>query len=151
MKKIVAVILILIVMLCTISMFAPNIYASSDTLSVSGYNSIFTENNELEEQTDSELVEMKSKTENELKDYEEMYGSKAYGYTAYILNKIRIFSIPLCFLGIAVGSIYQYVIGIRKLDVQDKGFALIIGFVTVLVICQLLPLIFAIVVLGWRV
>ncbi len=27
------------------------------------------------------------------------------------------------FLGIAIGSIYQYVIGIRKLDVRDKGFA----------------------------
>lgn len=150
MKKIIAVTLILIVLLATISMFVPNVYASSNALSVSGYNSIFTESNKLEEQTDSELVEMKSKTENELKEYEEMYGSKTYGYTAYILNKIRIFSIPLCFLGIAVGSIYQYVIGIRKLDVQDRGFALIIGFVTVLVICQLLPLIFAIVVLGWR-
>lgn len=150
MKKLFAGTLVLIIFLGTISMFAPNIYASSNTLSVSGYNSIFTESNNLEEQTNSELVEMKSKTENELKEYEERYGSKAYGYTAYILNKIRIFSIPLCFIGIAVGSIYQYVIGIRKLDVQDKGFALIIGFVTVLVICQILPLIFAIVVLGWR-
>ncbi len=150
MKKIVAVTLILIVFLCAISMFAPNIYASSNALSVSGYNSIFTENNKLEEETNSELIEMKSKTENELKEYEEEYGSKTYGYTAYILNKIRLFSIPLCFVGIAMGSIYKYVIGIRKLDVQDKGFALIIGFVTVLVICQLLPLIFAIVVLGWR-
>jgi len=79
-----------------------------------------------------------------------LYGSKTYGYAAYVLNKLRIFSIPLCFLGIAVGSIYQYVLGIRKMDVRDKGFGLIIGFVTVLVICQILPLIFAIVVQGWR-
>lgn len=150
MKKIIAGFLILIIFFVTISMFTPNIYASSNALSTSGYNSIFVEKDALEQETDSELVEMKSKTEKELKSYEELYGSKAYGYTAYILNKIRIFSIPLCFLGIAVGSIYQYVIGIRKLDVRDKGFALIIGFVTVLVICQILPLIFAIVVLGWR-
>ena len=58
MKKIVAVTLILIVFLCAISMFAPNIYASSNALSVSGYNSIFTENNKLEEETNSELIEM---------------------------------------------------------------------------------------------
>ena len=27
-----------------------------------------------------------------------------------------------CFVGIAVGAIYQYVIGIRKLDIRDRGF-----------------------------
>ena len=38
----------------------------------------------------STIVKIKSDAEKELKDYEELYGSKAYGYTAYILNKIRI-------------------------------------------------------------
>ena len=70
--------------------------------------------------------------------------------TAYILNKVRIYSIPFCFIGIAVGAIYQYVIGIRRLDVRDKGFLVSIAFVTIAVICQVLPLIFAIVVKGWR-
>lgn len=106
--------------------------------------------NQLEEQNKSELVAMKSTAETEIQNFEELYGSKAYGLTAYILSKIQIFSIPLCFLGIAVGSIYQYVIGIRRMDMRDKGFALIIGFVTILVICQVLPLVFAIVVQGWR-
>ena len=119
-------------------------------LSSATYATVLEETNTLEKQTESELVEMRKKAENELKSYEDQYGSKSYGYTAYILNKIKIFSIPLCFIGIAVGSIYQYVLGIRKMDVRDKGFALIIGFVTILVICQLLPLIFAIVVNGWR-
>lgn len=100
--------------------------------------------------TQSELVEIKDKQIKELEDYKESYGSDAYGFTAYILGKIRIYSIPLCFVGIAVGAIFQYVIGIRKLDFRDRGLALIIGFVTVLVICQVLPLIFAIIVKGWR-
>lgn len=147
MKKIVSAIMIFIVFFITIAAFMPNIYASSSVMEVSTY---LKEDNQLENEINSELVEMKSKTENELHEYEELYGSKTYGYTAYVLNKIRIFSIPLCFIGIAVGSIYQYVIGIRKMDVRDKGFGLIIAFVTVLVICQLLPLIFAIVVQGWR-
>ena len=72
------------------------------------------------------------------------------GMTAYILNIIRVYSIPLCFIGIAVGALYQYVLGTRRLDMKQKGFALIIAFVTILVICQVLPLIFAIVVKGWR-
>ena len=70
--------------------------------------------------------------------------------TAFILNKVRIYSIPLCFVGIAISAIYQYVIGIRKLDVRDKGFNIMIAIITVFVICQILPLIFAIVVKGWR-
>lgn len=135
MKKVIIPIFIIIVLL---SMF--NIVHAAP----------FQSTNQLEQQTESELVNMKSKAEIEIQNYEELYGSKAYGYTAYILNKIQIFSIPLCFLGIAVGSIYQYVIGIRRLDVRDKGFGLIIGFVTILVICQILPLVFAIVVQGWR-
>ncbi len=106
--------------------------------------------NILSEEQTGELVEIKKKAEKELADYNELYGNEAYGMTAYILNKVRIYSIPFCFIGIAVGAIYQYVIGIRKLDVRDKGFLVSIAFVTIAVICQVLPLIFAIVVKGWR-
>ena len=102
-----------------------------------------------QEQTNG-LIEMKRKSEKEISDYNELYGNETYGMTAYILNKIRIYSIPFCFMGIAVGAIFQYVLGIRRLDVRDRGFLVIIAFVTIAVICQVLPLIFAIVVKGWR-
>ncbi len=98
----------------------------------------------------TELVEIKESAKNNVSEYIEKYGSTPFGVTAYVLNMIRIYSIPCCFVGIAIGSIFQYVLGIRKLDVRDKGFALIITFVTILLICQVLPLIFAIVVNGWR-
>ena len=49
-----------------------------------------------------------------------------------------------------IGAIYQYIIGLKKLDTRDKGFGLIIASVTLIVICQVLPLVFAIVVKGWR-
>ena len=97
-----------------------------------------------------QLVEIKEKAEKKLQDYKDEYGSDTYGFAAYVLNMIRIYSIPCCFIGIAIGAVYQYVIGIRKLDERDKGFHMIIGFVTILVIAQVLPLIFAIVVKGWR-
>ena len=96
--------------------------------------------------TESKLVEMKENAQNSLEDYKAKYGSDAYGLTAYILNTVRVYSIPFCFLGIAISAIYQYVIGIRKLDVQEKGLVLMVTFVTVLIICQILPLAFAIVV-----
>ena len=106
--------------------------------------------NVLGEKAAGQLVEIKEKEMKELEDYNEAYGSDTYGFTAYMLNKVRVYSIPLCFIGIAVGAIWQYVIGIRKLDVHDRGLFLIVGFVTVFVICQVLPLVFAIVVKGFR-
>ena len=109
-----------------------------------------TSANEVKKQGTQQLVEIKENAEKKIEDYKEEYGSDAYGMAAYVLNLIRVYSIPFCFIGIAVGAIYQYVIGIRKLDERDKGFTMIIGFVTILVIAQVLPLIFAIVVKGWR-
>ena len=105
--------------------------------------------NQLEAQGAGQLVQIKENSEKKLEDYKEEYGSDAYGIAAYILNAVRIYSIPVCFVGIAIGGIYQ-VIGIRKLDERDRGFGIMIGCITVLVITQLLPLIFAIVVRGWR-
>ena len=104
----------------------------------------------LESTQAAEVVQMKESAKSKIQDYIEKYGSTPYGVAAYILNVLRIYSIPCCFIGIAIGSIYQYVLGIRKLDTRDKGFALIVTFVTILLICQVLPLIFAIVVNFWR-
>ena len=98
----------------------------------------------------NKLVEIKEKEKKSLEDYQEAYESQSYGLTAYILHLVQIYSIPFCFIGIAVSGIYQYVIGIRKLDTRDKGFTIMISIVTIFIIAQILPLIFAIVVKGWR-
>jgi len=107
------------------------------------------EKNILEKNTTSELIEIKDQTKTRIDRYTEEYGSESYGLVAYILNIVSKYSIPVCFIGIVVGALYQYVLGIRRLDMKQKGFGLIILFITILVICQVLPLIFAIVVKGW--
>jgi hypothetical protein len=133
-KKVVISILIILTMVSSVTVFASEYQAVVDNY----------------EQESSELVDMQQSFKSKLSDYINKYGSIPFGVAAMVLNVLRIYSIPFCFVGIAVGSIYQYVIGIRKLDVRDKGFALIITFVTILLICQVLPLVFAIVVNGWR-
>ena len=133
MRKTIAVFLIAISIICTTQVYATNV--SNEIIS---------------EETKSQLVEIKDKELKSMEDYKEAYGSDTYGLVAYILDKVRVYSIPVAFLGIAISAIYQYVIGIRKLDVRDKGFNAMIGMVTMLIICQVLPLIFAIVVKGWR-
>lgn len=132
MKKVVIlmpVILALIIIFCT-----NTVYASEEILN---------------SETTSKMIEMSETQKEELSDYVESYGSETYGFTAFVLNKIRIFSIPFCFLGIAVSAIYQYVIGIRKLDVRYKGFYTMIAFITIFVIAQVLPLVFVIVIKGF--
>ena len=133
MKKLIAIIFIICLVFGTVC-----VYATS-------------EQNTLKPETaTSNLVELKDKAWNSLQDYQAAYGNDTYGLAAYILNVVRIYSIPFGFIGIVIAAIYRYVIGIRKLDVQDKGFGVLVAIITVMVICQVLPLIFAIVVRGWR-
>ena len=111
-----------------------------------GCNQVYATENIIDEKNESQSIEIKENVAKSLEEYKQKYGSDAYGLTAYILNLVRIYSIPLCFLGIAISAIYQYVIGIRKLDNQEKGLAMMVSIITIFVICQILPLAFAIVV-----
>ena len=117
-----------------------------------GYTTVYAANevSEVAQDTTGKLIEIKDRELKTLQEYRDAYGSDTYGLTAYLLNRIRIYSIPFGFVAIIIAAIYQYIIGIRKLDVRDKGFALMITSVTIVVICQVLPLVFAIVVKGWR-
>ncbi len=128
MKKVLAIFTIL-VMALGIFTFTNTVYAETTKA--------------IDNKTESQLVEIKETQTKSLEDYKQKYGSDAYGTVAYILNIVRIYSIPFCFLGIAIGAIHQYVIGIRKLDTLEKGMGLIVTFVTLLIICQILPLAFA--------
>ncbi len=134
MKKTIALIMILMISLLTIS---NTVYA--------------TEVNTLEETNKSELSQVKDEMEQKKIKYTEKYGSEEYWLAGYILEEIvRIYSIPICFVGIAVGAMFQFAMGTRRLDYKHRGFGLIITFITILVICQVLPFIYAIVVTGWR-
>ena len=87
MKKVIAIFL---VMFCLFSMY-----------------SVFATNSQvIDNETTSELIEIKEKELKQLEDYNQAYGSESYGLTAYILNKVRVFSIPCCFVGIVIAAIY---------------------------------------------
>ena len=134
MKKVISILFILLIIFGTVTVYASN--AQENTIT--------------SETATTNLVGLKDKALKALEDYQVAYGDNTYGLVAYILNIVRIYSIPFGFLGIVVAAIHRYVLGIRKLDTQEKGFGVMIGIITVMVICQVLPLIFAIVVRGWR-
>lgn len=134
MKKIMKTLLIAVVMFIC---FFSTLYA---------VNAAEEKNETLKAESTSRLLELKTHELKTMDDYKEKYGSDTYGITAYILDRIRIYSIPLVFIGIAFSAIYQYVIGIKRLDVRDKGFSSMIAIITIGVICQILPIVFAIVI-----
>lgn len=139
-KKIAAIIMIVVIALGIATI---NIYATDTNINT--VNSV-----DLKNDSTVNLVQIKDRELETLQDYQDSYGDDTYGLVAYILNIIRLYSIPFGFVGIAISGIYRYIIGIRQLDVRDKGFGAMIGIITVMVICQVLPLVFAIVVRGWR-
>ncbi len=138
MKKILSIVAIFLILMLAI--ITP-VYAANEKINDNG--------EVLESDNASDFYKTKEQALGKIEQYSEKYGSKAYGITAMVLDTVRIYSIPLCFLGISVGAIYQYIIGIRRLDIRDRGFNLIIAFVTILVIAQVLPLVFTIVTRGW--
>ena len=84
------------------------------------------DNGLISEHTKGQLVEIGTTALKSIEDYQKLYGNPA------------------------VSAISEYVLGTRHLESQEKGFSSMIAIVTALVICQLLPLIFAIIVRGWR-
>ena len=135
MKKVIVVIILVLILSLSISTV---VFAETATT------------NTLEEENANEILTLKDKVGTQIEEYSEKYESDAYGLAAFILNVVRIYSIPVCFVGIVIGALNQYVLGTRRLDKKHKGYGIIMTFVTLLVVCQVLPLIFTIVVMGWR-
>ena len=122
------------------------VYAEGNNTANNVNNSVNTVENKVDDGTATTIVKIKDEQLKSLDDYKVKYGSDAYGLAAYILHLVQVYSIPIGLVGIAVCAIYQYVIGLKRLDIRDKGFHTMVAMVTVLIICQVLPLIFAIVI-----
>lgn len=105
---------------------------------------VYADNITTDEQ--SQLLQIKESQVKTLEEYKQKYGSDAYGLTAYILHMVQVYSIPVCFLGIVISLIYRFVLGIKNIEFAEKSLVMIVGIVTLTIICQVLPLVFAVVV-----
>lgn len=132
MKTNVIVILATFILLELNLFFDTKVYATNDTV--------------LTNQAESQLVKLKEKEQNSFKHYMETYPSKTYAIVAYLLHKVQIYSIPLCFLSILIGYLFKEILGIKHFESEDKGLALMVIMITLFVICQILPVIFSVVV-----
>ena len=134
MKKAFIILTVVIVFLSIIMCVSTNVYAVKDEDII----------NQVEQP--GTLIKLKESQANTLHEYQNKYGSDSYGLTAYISHLVQIYSIPFCFLGIVISILYRIIIGARHMENLEKGLGMSVAIVTVTVICQVLPLVFAIVV-----
>ena len=134
-KALVLVTIILLFIIIGINIFSPKTYADNDSRIIDEVTS-----------SKGNLIQLKENQAKTLEEYKTKYGSDSYGLTAYILHVVQIYSIPFCFLGIIISIIYKVIIGARHLENAEKGLGMIVAVVTLTIICQVLPLVFALVV-----
>ena len=132
MKKAVLFMTTIITVLIAVFTYSNKVYAESITKQV--------------QEPQGSLVQLKENQAKSLEEYKEKYGSDAYGLTAFILHGVQVYSIPFCFLAIVISIMYKIIIGARHLENAEKGLGMIVAIVTLTIICQVLPLIFAVVV-----
>lgn len=150
-KKVTIILAIVILLITTVTVNATDVNTSKNANNTISNNIISNNtitNNQLpkEESAASTLVDIKEGQLKTIDDYKAKYGSDTYGMVAYILHLVQVYSIPIGLVGIAFCAIFEYVIGMKRLDIRDKGFNSMIAAVTIIIICQILPLIFAVVV-----
>ena len=136
--------IIIITLICLLFTTSTSFAAENNTIQNNVNNTV--NENLTQESSVSKIVEIKDEQLKTMDDYKAKYGSDTYGIVAYVLHLIQWWSIPLGLVGIAICAIYQYVIGLKRLDIRDKGFNTMIAMVTIIIICQVLPLIFAVVI-----
>ncbi len=133
-KAIIVFAIVLLFLVICFSIFTTKVYAENN-------NSLVSEVT----REQGNLIELKENQAKSLEEYKAKYGSDSYGLTAYVLHVVQVYSIPFCFLGIIISTIYR-IIGARHLENAEKGLGMIVAVVTLTIICQVLPLVFALVV-----
>ena len=107
-------------------------------------------NESKEEITDAseKILENMSKKERKIAKYTDKYNDKTLAYTAYGLDVAQLYSIPVFIILITWGAFNCYIIGEKKLDKREHGFAMIVAGLVGLVVFQVLPFLFALLVIG---
>lgn len=74
--------------------------------------------------------------------------SRTNATVLYYLHLIQVYSYPVCFVGLAIASLNFFIIGNKKLEKREQGFKMLVTLIVGLIVFQVLPLLFAIIVAG---
>ena len=73
-------------------------------------------------------------------------GNKTNGTVLYYLELARVYSYPVIFVLMVIAALNYFIIGNKKLDKRESGFRMLVTLVIGLIVFQILPLLFAIIV-----
>lgn len=73
-------------------------------------------------------------------------GNRTNGTVLYYLELARLYSYPVIFVLMVIASLNYFIIGNKKLDKRESGFRMLVTLIVGLIVFQILPLIFAIIV-----
>ncbi len=112
------------------------------------YMTNFTPNdNAANLESGEQIVEQLDQSNNEkLNKYIEKYEDKTSGYVAYVLSRIRFYSIPFCILLFVIGSFLYYIVGQEKFVESERGYGMVVASIFFFAIAQIAPLIYTLVV-----
>lgn len=148
MKKIILILSTVMVLFTGTLSFATNDMA--DDKEIFNFSTVSGESVEDTEMTPAseKIVENMSKKDRKIAEYTDKYNDKTLAVTAYYLDVIQLYSIPVCIIGLTIGAFNFYIIGEKKLDKREQGFSFILAFLCGLVFFQVLPFVFALLVAG---
>lgn len=100
--------------------------------------------------TDASETVLENVSENDRKKayYIDKYNDEFFGTIAYGLNLLRIYSLPVIFIIMIIGSFNFLIIGNKKLDKKEQGYSMIVFSIIALVVFNVLPLLYAVLVAG---
>ncbi len=150
MKKVILAIIISMFLVCSTLSCVSNAETSSAHSDANIEQGTITEDNTEEKVTQSseKILDNLSQKEKKIAEYTDKYNNETYAYTAYYLDMAQLYSIPIFIIIMTIGAFNYYIIGEKKLDKKEQGFGLIMASLSGLVLFQVLPLIFALLVAG---
>lgn len=89
-----------------------------------------------------------TKSERKKASYIDKYNDELLGTIAYILDCLRIYSLPIGFIVMTIGAFNFLIIGNKKLDKKEQGYAWIVFSVIAIAVFNVLPLLYALLVAG---
>lgn len=138
----------LFVILMTTLLLASPVLAAKPQETVESGEAMYEELEDRNGNASITTIENLTTQEEKIAYYSEKLNSKENGTVLYWLYEVAKYSVPVCFIGLVIASLNFFIIGNKKLEKREQGFNMLIGFGLGLVVFQVLPLLFAIIVAG---
>lgn len=139
--------MLLVVLMTTLLVTTP-VFAAPEQAAVVSGEVMYEELEERNGNASLTTIENLTTKEEKIEYYSEKCGNKTNGTALYYLYEVQKYSVPVCFIGLTIAALNFFIIGNKKLDKREQGFSMLIGFGLGLIVFQVLPLLFAIIVAG---